>query len=412
MAEAGRLSRISERARKLGYRLKHDEKLIAARETIVSTTGETALRLGLPVLGNAGGISGLAMGTAVAGLSAYLAIRDHDKHLGEVKKLYSEEIAAQLGKNTKDLTSKDLDILANGDKQRGIEPNRTISDQLKKARRRRNFDIVFSVIATVAAFSLVHAGLLESGLLKSVIDSMGIAAGSFLEGAVGVVIKGAASFLTFMGVKKPLHAIADKMYNVDRETTHDRIIALSHCMKKGMNVGRDHVLSVFISANPDLDRFIENRFGGDFETLDIAQRAKATDLMAQYLPIDQLTKDINDRKINVGELAFAVQGEKSGVLHSDLYVAPEPKKGLAKAWDKLTSAFQEVREAPEVRNVRKHYEEIALVKAIEEPQDGVAPEAKWVERVGGKRAAREMAHVQRLDEQAAAASMQTGGVPG
>ena len=76
-----------------------------------------------------GALMGIGLTTALsAGITQVHYRRERD----EIRELYREELAEKLGKRPKDVTDKDLDILAKGDSARGIEPNRTLAGILHK----------------------------------------------------------------------------------------------------------------------------------------------------------------------------------------------------------------------------------------------------------------------------------------
>lgn len=320
MAERSSAGRLAAR---LGYQAKRGLTYVAARETVFSLTTENLMH-GMMGASAAFGGAGLLLVGGIGGVSAALTLMDYRKSLDELVQIYDEELATKLGKAKKDLTRDDLFTLAKGDPERGIEPNYVLQDQLNKERKKRNFDIVFSVAASLGALTAV---------LAATSFFPALAAG----GALATVGKMAVGFLAFNAVKRPLHHVADKLFDVERETTHDHIVALSHCLQKGVSISKENVLSVFTSANPELDLWIKNRNNGvAFEDMNASQQAHMVQQLEPYLKLEKLTEDLNRHRISATELAFRVQGDASGVMHADL--RPLPEKGFfEKAWDKVSS---------------------------------------------------------------------------
>ena len=86
-------------------------------------------------------------------------------------------------------------------------------------------------------------------------------------------------------------------------------------------------MSVFAAANPELGRYIVAEYGKHFDDLTLADKQQATNILGRFMPIDRLVLDINSGKVNVSELAFAVEGQISGVNH-DTFIPEKPKLGL------------------------------------------------------------------------------------
>lgn len=270
--------------------------------------GETASKVALKT--ETGGLTAISTGQAVggAGLAAltgtvvsYLEYRNQKI---ELKDAYKKEIATKLGKAEKDITVTDLEFM--GDR------NRTIRGQLVKARKERNLGIGVITVATLAA--VVTALLITSGL--------GVpAAGGFIHWLATTAV----ATLAYMAIKAPIKKVAEKLFGVDRKTTHERIEEIHKDHEAGKVISNERVFAVFAHANPEVDQFIKGRYGKEFDKLKVADKMTIASVLGTRLNITQITDDINQGRVQASELAFTVDGDYSGVLPT---LGDEPKPGV------------------------------------------------------------------------------------
>jgi len=369
----GERSRISSLAGALGHQIKRSTVYVASREAMVNAPTHYIVT-GAAALGSALGV--LAMGAA-GSIAALMVQLDHRHDLKNLLRMYDDELSSKLGKPKKDLKIEDLEILAKGDPALGIEPNKTLAEQLHKERKHRNFDMAFSIVASLAAFALV-VGVLAPMLHAAAVPML-----------VGFAAKGAVGFLAFNAVKWPLDKVVGKAVGLHTETTHERIAAIQHCRQRGVAINHEDVASVYVAANKDLQNFIENRFGQSFDKLNHAEHLRATNLLAQYLPIEQVTHDLNTRRISPAELAFTVQGDYSGVVPKE----PKVRRGLMSLFHRHAPVAAFV---PPATAAQPAY----ATAAVEEPAN-----SRWRDQFSSRGASTHMSHVQRLDEQAAEAGL-------
>ncbi len=83
----------------------------------------------------------------------------------------------------------------------------------------------------------------------------------------------------------------------------------------------------------------------------MADKQKAADEIGKLVPLEQLTADINSGKVNVTELAFAVEGQISGVEHERQ--CAEKTRHAACAWTKYAAPCI-IRHAEEPSQAQSH----------------------------------------------------------
>jgi hypothetical protein len=243
----------------------------------------------------------------VAGaVSAALTEMDHIHRKENLKDMYKEELSTKLKKPIDTILRSDLNHLA--------ETNSVIDEELARNRKQRNFGVALSLIASMASLAVITVAM------PLVLPEAAIVAGGFL-------LKAAVGLASYHLVKNPLHAVADKLFNIDEKTTNDYIVNIKQDRAQGKIISREQVLSVFVSAHPEVDKYIVAQYGKHFDDLSVDDKKKATQELNNFIPLDKLTLEINAGKVNVSELAFAVEGQISGVNH-EKFIPDAPKPGL------------------------------------------------------------------------------------
>lgn len=282
-----------------------------------------------------GGIGGLAAMGAVGAISAAMAQMDYRHDIAKMKELYRHEIAAKLGKAAKSVTDKDLFLLARGDAKRGIEGNNILEEELGKKRSERTLGVLLSAGATMTSFAVVSAAKVAlEGAAQVISTSLGLpGAGTAI---VTMVLDVAVGVGIYNAVKQPLHWIGHKIFGLDKETTHDRIAEIQKELSHGKGISQEQVLGVFVSANTQLQQFIKDEYGMDFNKLSQHERYQVANDIGKMVPLAEMTANINTGKYDVGELAFAVEGKSSGYLP---HLERKPQSWLDNMASKLRGMF-------------------------------------------------------------------------
>ena len=267
--------------------------------------GETASKVAMTTGAVVGGV-GLAAVTGT--LISQLEYRGQKE---ELRELYRKEIATKLGKSEKDVTMEDLEFLG--------ETNRTISGQLRKAKKERTLGIGTISVATLASV----------GVAIGIKGMLGIGAATAGAGFGALVLPWLATtaiaMLAYVAIKAPIQNAAEKVFGVDKKTTHERIEKIQKDHEAGKVISNERVFAVFAHANPEIDQYIKAQYGKEFDQLKVADKMTVAGTLGTRLGVAQITDDINQGRMQATELAFTVDGDYSGVLPT---LGDEPKTGI------------------------------------------------------------------------------------
>ncbi|MDE3059404.1 MAG: hypothetical protein KGJ06_00145 [Pseudomonadota bacterium] len=323
----------------------------------------------------------LTMGLT-AGLSAGLTQMDYNKRIAHLRdSIYARELSSKLGKPADQITADDVESVK----------SKVISEHVGKLKRQRNFGVALSFIASMAGLALV--GLTLGFAHEPMWHSMEALGGGLLRGAVGL--------MAYLTVKQPIHWVAEKTLGLEKETAHDRIETLKRNHEAGKIISPEEIAAVYTKVHPELDHVVLSEFGAHFDKLNLADRQKATMRLAEILPLAQLTQDINSGKVNVTELAFAVEGQASGINN---HLNPQPQKqGFVRA---ALNKLRRVSGRPEITPGMQAAEAIQSAQAIAQPilQEQGRPAHSFVQQLGLKPREAGLTHVQQLSQPPLAAS--------
>jgi hypothetical protein len=357
--------------RELGYLVKREFLLLAGKggahpiaEVAAPVVSKMPLAGSLAASNTLVGV--LTLG-AVGAVSAALTQMDYNHKKNNLKELYKDELAAKLGKPKDKVTVSDLELLA---KQNG-----TLGAELKRSKKQRNFGVVVSFLASMAAVGAV-------GMIPA------IAAGAAVTAVIHMVVGVAAYHI----IKDPIHKVADKLFNIDEKTTNDHIVAIERDREAGKVISREQVLSAFVQANPEIDRLIVANYGKHFDDLAVADKQRAAQDLNQMIPLDKMTLDINSGRINVMELAFAVEGQQSGFTR-DGSEAEDKKRGLRGALKKAGEKIEDSKAGHVATAMLTPDQVVTPVRAELE-----TPIEKMTHKLGLTKSDQGKSHVERLEQ--------------
>jgi len=251
-------------------------------------------------------VGGLSAGGQIAGgvwltaiISAVLSQMEYRQKKNELKELYKEELSAQLGKPLDKITADDFDKLAT--------TNHTVGEQLAKAKKERTVGIGVIATATLASVGAAF-GIMKLVGAGAVITGSGLAA-TLLPWLATTAV----AMMAYGIIKYPVQKIGEKIFGVDKKTTHERIEEIYKDHAAGKVITRERVFDVFVHANPPLDQFIRQQYGKKFDKLKPVDKLELAEALGGQLGVAQLTDSINQGKIKATELAFTVDGKFSGV---------------------------------------------------------------------------------------------------
>ena len=351
-----------------------------------------------------GGAASVATMGLTSALSAGLTQMDFVHKKNMMRDEYKQEIAAKLHKSIDKVTTKDLELLAENDPMRGTQANQTFAEELKKSKRVRNFGIVFSVVASLAAIAVVAAinpAIFTS--IASAVSNAGMA--EWLATGAKFLAKGLVAVAAYNVIKAPIHWMGDKLFGLDKETTHDRIDAIRREREEGKTISQEQVLGVFISANKPLASYIEAQTGKGYDAMTYPEKHAIAEAIGPQLNLAGLTEQINRGSIRATELAFTVEGDLSGVLPK----APEAEKRqgmIGKIKYKLSHLVERVNEPDFDSGARNHAQEKPLDarKATKVQFDNDVPDRNFAGRFARPRS-EGISHVQQVDQSRADAAL-------
>jgi hypothetical protein len=343
--------------------------LRTVEENTALAVGKKGAEFGGGAIAGAGFSESIALASTLglmAAVSAGITQWEYGHERKQLRDFYKDEIAAKLGKDPKSVNDRDMDALAKG---AGREANHTIAGMLRKLKRQRNVGIVVSTVATLGTYGIMHTPAIIATALP------------FL----GSVIVGLS---IYYAIKKPLHYLADKAFGLNKETTHDRIADIQKDRDAGKTISREQVISVFVAANPELSAFIKSQYGKEFDKLDVAHKLRITENIGKLVHIDELTDSLNLGHIRVAELAFAAEGQASGVKPT---TQDAHKTGLIST---IKGKLHDlVRRAAHHGGELHHQPQEAMV--YDAPEE---PRRSFTERLGVAKAHTGMGHVERLEQ--------------
>lgn len=260
---------------------------------------EIAANLGLFAGSIGGSLAGIAGLGIAGGISAGFAEMDYLHQKRNLRDLYAEEMGAKLGKDPKSVTVADMEELA--------KKNPILDEEIKRCKKQRNFAVPLAVVATLASFAMaVYA-------LPLALTALSLPALGEMSLLGSIALKTGVSMLTYVAVKNPLQAIANKQFGLLDETANDRLVDIQYARHNGITITPEDLMPVMVKANPKLDDQIVSQFGGHFEELTPDKRALALNWVKSQVPLEVLAHNINSGVIKSTELLFASVGERSGV---------------------------------------------------------------------------------------------------
>lgn len=118
------------------------------------------------------------------------------------------------------------------------------------------------------------------------------------------------------------------------DTLDERIKAISKEVGRGFSVSEERVFGLYVAADAHLAADIEEVYHASYEELPSHTKRQVLAIYDKQFGVTQMTQYINERRLSATELAFAIEGQHSGVALRE----PQPAdfggrdyKGLAHA---------------------------------------------------------------------------------
>jgi hypothetical protein len=349
--------------------------------TALAVAGAVAagVTLGSPVLP----LIGLALGIPV---TAALATMSHDHQQRQLRAHYREEIAATLGIAPGSVTMQHLRAVANGMPDRRIPGNKTLHEALERNDRHRTIAVVANVLSAIVATGLVFA-LHTFGLPGAASGWLANAGVSLTQaGAMEATLLATTAAVTGFGLDQLFGHAGNRMFGYTTPSLDDQIERVAGLVRRGHSMGIGQMMRMIVQVNPSIDQEIRARYGLSYRQLPPEHQRDVINHYDNAFQIRATTEAINRGLLPAQELAFAVEGRRSGVL--------PPATALLQAYaSELEKAKAEGLEIP----ARPHTQRHALLERV----PGVVQAQRFVDRVRGLAPQQGLSHVQRLEQQAA-----------
>lgn len=299
------LNRATNWARRTGMKIAG----VGVRQILGVVAGVVAAAVGAVGVGMfAPAVMSVGAGILIAG---WLNKKDHDFRKGDMATLYRREIASIKGMHFGEVTAEDLEDVA--------KQNATLGQAIEASDKRRKGD---TIIWAVAAIAGAAAALAIGGI--PFIAAAGFAK-AFYSGVVGfAVFRMAESVATPLvkGDRKPPPTVADKVRALEMKQFAGKALA--------GEITQEEVMSVFVTAKPELAKAIHEQFNKPFDALSPGEKLSATLQYGRQYDVEAITQAININEYNAQELAFTVCGQRSGAS-PDPTVTQRLYNGVSKA---------------------------------------------------------------------------------
>ncbi len=248
------------------------------------------------------------------GMASYLSQREANYRRQRTTNSYRNELSATLGKDPKDITVDDLELVANGSRRDGMPLNRVLDERWDNISLRRTLSIASHIIGGIVAGAAVL--VLFPEMLGDVFTNAGAMAsqtlGVSLDTGTRMVSSLAAGAITFT-VDNAVYAGGEYVLGLNKPTMYQHIQDIKRAVRTGQKVSEYDTLNLFVQADQSLAKAVEARFGAPYDTLHERERAYVMELADPVYHVKEITQALNEKRIHGNELAFILDGRRSGV---------------------------------------------------------------------------------------------------
>lgn len=319
------------------------------------------------------GVLSVAALSVAAAVGAVVSQMTYHSKRAYLREMYKHEVGATLGKSPEKVTDKDVDLVAKGDPERGIAANHTIAEGIEKLKNGRNVGILVSAVSILATVFLLSTAFQGAAIISG--------AGA-LATAGNLAAKGLIGFSVHHLLEQPISFVGRKLFGIEKVTTHERVATLEKEHKNGKSIAKEQVLGVFISANKELEKFVKDHYGKQYDKLGVKDKKLLVDTFEQYIPVTQITDSINSGAVRVSELAFSAEGKKSGVapnsVKTELSLIGKARGALHSVGQKISQKIKSAQESG-VKAAAGEANVLSVAHASQSSQSGIAPKRAVVE---------------------------------
>lgn len=248
------------------------------------------------------------------GMASYLSQREANYKRQRTTNSYRNEIASTLGKDPKEVTIEDLERVAEGDRRQGIPSNRLLDERWNNISLRRTLSIAAHMLGAIVAGAAVLVLFPEmfGDALSKAGETVSSALGVSSDTGLRMVASVAAGAITFT-VDNAVYTGGEYVLGLNKTSLYNRVQDVKRAVRLGMNVSEYDMLGLFVQADPSLASAVQQRFGLPYEELSERERAYVLTLADPVYHIRALTQAVNEKRIHGNELAFILDGRRSGV---------------------------------------------------------------------------------------------------
>jgi hypothetical protein len=245
----------------------------------------------------------LPMAAAISSVNTQLF---HSHREESLVSRYKNEIASVLHMSPDKVGLEQLYTVAYGNKGAGIAANPVLAEALNKNDTSRMVNMATHVVSAMLTLAVASVFIFNGGDVTQVVGSD--AAKYFSHIGVGLGV-GVTNFL----MDQVLGFFADRMAGTKEATLDDSIRAIGKEVRKGFSVSPERVFGLYVTADKALAADIEEVYHTSYDKLPTHTQHQIVAMYDKQFGVTTITQLLNERRLATTELAFAIEGQESGV---------------------------------------------------------------------------------------------------
>lgn len=188
-------------------------------------------------------------------------------------------------------------------------------------RQQKKTILTISTAALASAVSVFLLGAFDAAELLRSTDLL-----KPLASFIGI---GTVSAMSGLVLHTGLDAVIGYSTSIGRASAHDMIVSIDQRIKRGQAISREEVYDVLVAANMPLQRQIQQQFGHDYLAMSAAEKSRVLHQSGVAATMDTLTQDLVSGKQRPHQLALVanalIAGDSAAV---DAEPSPAPTQGF------------------------------------------------------------------------------------
>jgi hypothetical protein len=252
----------------------------------------------------------LPISLLVSSVNTQLTFRNREQKLLQT---YRKEIGAALGMEPEKVTTEHLHLVAEGSRSLNLKPNKVIKEAIEQNESRRMNSLISNGVSVLLSIGLMMNALEDgSGLNKKLHEFFGEGKNIFgVKNSIfaASLISGATNFLMSTG----LGELGRYFFHLNKPTMDGKIRDMMRQKHRGIELQPEQVMELYVAARPELRDAVEQHYHVAYDKLPPHEQRHLVSLYDERLGITRMTGLLNEGRVEPTELAFAAQGEQSGV---------------------------------------------------------------------------------------------------